>query len=430
MCPNCHKLLGSDGICQDCGYVRKTASVTVGSTTALTSTSTTSTSSNTITTGGTIPPRYVSEVNPKFEFTIEGRHYQIENLDENMNVAFLKLHEVHFQNRNFDWDNFTQKAVAFLDENPDDYTVHDNFFENFTIIWEDYVRKELYNNAKDLWVTVLGIAKAWENANQGALLHKGTPFFYLARTYRKIGDLDFTFVYTYNAIEEDKRAVPNDYRTRPAYMYASLVDDVRSLMYDYVHEMKTKIEDYIGKYQIEMSSTFSYSDFERKFLHSNLEDVAHFFVYNLEVLIKYSGLPEQMLETDFSKLKNLDTIFHLCSIVDKVLEEKFHRGTLGGNLIELITLKSWGRRPRAHEFSQLFNFDTKGSPDTVVPALLNQQLSYDNNPMSRAMQLMVLVWYLRNFGGHHIEAKNALTNLYPEIIKAIMYALFISVETL
>lgn len=309
----------------------------------------------------------------------------------------------------------------------------DAFFGILANFWEMLLETGRLDDAKHYLQEICSVTTKWENRNIPARIHKGTPYFFLARTFRMQGDIESTFPYAYSAVEEDIKSFGPEYKNAPAYMYASLVDNPNNVMYDYVHQMKTKIEGYVQEYQKALQSPFSYADFETKFLQSTMEDVKHFFVYNLELLIKYESIPTNIFQNDFSKIKSLDTIFNLCLIVDKILEKRFHKRTIGGNVIEMIAEKGWGRIPEKNKetFSQLLSFNPNSDPpDKVVPLLLANQATYDNQPMSKAMSLIVLVWYLRNYGGHHIKAQNVLITSFQDIIKAIMYALFISVEIL
>jgi len=428
-CPKCHIFLNLNGQCTICGYSKGFLFSKIKTQDYIESTST---SSEVVTTGSTIPlTAYTS--NERFIFCIGRRQFKIENLDENMNEAFRNLHEKYFeqQNKTFDWNSFTLKSLRFFTEYQNDHKAHDNFFNNFTIISNDLMKREMFKTAIYLWESVLQIAYAWENENKDFKLHKGTPYFFLGRIYRIVGDLDFAFLYVYNALKEDERSFPDGYKERPAYMYASLVDDNKNIMYDYVLRMKKKMEDYINQYQSELGSGFSYIEFERKFLQSGLEDIKHFFIYNLELLIKYEGISVDIFESDFTKLKFIDLIFNMCLIVDKVLDNKLHKNSIGENIIELIVTESWGRKPirNRETFSELLSFDPRNdSPDKVVPNLMKNQESYDSKPMSQIMSLFILVWYLRNFGGHNIRAVDVFHSSFKDIIKSIFYALFFSIE--
>ena len=313
----------------------------------------------------------------------------------------------------------------------------DYYFNHFSALWRQFIEKGLHIIAANLWIKLCIIVWDWE-AKRNSSIHKGTPYAFLGRTLITLGDLDSGFLFIFNAIEEDKRtskeiSMPDRYKQVPAYMFATLVNDSRNLLFDYVQQMIKEIQRLIIKYN-SVGGTLQYGDFEQKFLHNaDFEEISFFFVYNLMLLLRQRRLTRsEIMQNEFSKLKNLDTIFNLCLIVDKVLEKKFQLDSIGKNIHNFCQSKNWITEKDAKEFKKNLkpDLDLDKDPNYVVKPLLNNTAKYKGNSMNVLMSAMILVWYLRNYGGHRIEGQNVLVEKFMDIIEMIFNTLFMAVEEL
>ena len=313
----------------------------------------------------------------------------------------------------------------------------DYYFNHFTGIWRKFFVRGQYVLAANLWIKLCQIIWEWE-AKRSIKIHKGSPYYFLGRTLIISGDLDSGFLFVFNAIEEDKRtskkiSLPDRYKQVPAYMFATLVNDPRNLMYDFVQKMVQEIQRLLRQYN-NVGGSLKYEDFERKFLHNErLEEISFFFVYNLLQLLKQRTLTRpEIIQNEFTKLKNLDTIFNLCLIVDKVLEEKFHGDSIGANVFNFYHSRGWVTEKHAGELKKVLksDVDLDKDPDNVVKPLLDSSAKYKGSSMNELMSAMILVWYLRNYGGHNIRGQNVLVKSYQGIIERIFFALLAAVEEL
>jgi hypothetical protein len=89
-----------------------------------------------------------------------------------------------------DWRGFAAAATEFFGSSLASRDTCDNFFENFTPVWSPLLKAKNYVAAERVWERALEPALAWEKANTGKFLHKGTAFYFWAVTALLRNDLD------------------------------------------------------------------------------------------------------------------------------------------------------------------------------------------------------------------------------------------------
>lgn len=211
----------------------------------------------------------------KFKFIISGRMHKINDLGEEMNTQFLKLHEAYFSNIGFDFNDFKDHSLRFFDDNKDDYTVQDEFFNNFTIIWRNFLAMQLFSRAEQLWNDALGIAYEWEKRNQGARIHKGTPYYFLGVTSILNGELDKGFLLMHQALEEDKKTQNSQTPRTPAYFFVTLDYKKQNQFFrDKVLEIASFTGERLEVYRSSGRGSLTIDDFKSKFLEETAGTVA------------------------------------------------------------------------------------------------------------------------------------------------------------
>jgi hypothetical protein len=312
--------------------------------------------------------------------------------------------------------------------------VTDYLFNGFTLASIPLMFAGANVASSSIWLEVCKEVWRWESSH-GKKVHKGTPYYFLGGTYILCGNLDAGFLFVHNAIEEDKRLAqttgnPNGYKRAPAYMFASLIDDPNNFLYDLVREMKHEVENYIGSYVNTIRGTFDFQTFNTKFLENEeLEEEKFMFVYNLETLIQQKKLSRaELVNNEFSRLRNLDIIFNLCLLVDKVLQQRFGKEYISQNIVELCRTEGWISQNDLENLRTQIDFNNQ--PDTIIPKLLPLNLTYNSQPLPKELSCMLVAWRLRNYGGHNLKGQSVLVNNYPDIIMVLMYALMIAINKL
>jgi hypothetical protein len=381
---------------------------------------------------------------------------QINSLTINGVPLFDRLPDGYFQYDVFDIQ-LDPQAVAIcniifdlikkikLDQQDELLAVHlaDYLFGRFLYIANSLNNRKYFIPALRLWYKIFNIVWCWENEN-GSSIHKGTPYYGIAFSLYVLGDIATSYLYVSNAVEEDKIAyshtsMPDKYRDSPAYKLATIVDDPNNMLYDLVKELKNRLTSFIDNYNSYLGKRFTYAELESKFLRNNsFEQLVFYFVYRLSYLIRWERAHPKAVQNEFTQLHNLDLIFDFCLIVDKVLQARFGGKMIGENIFELWNARNWlaSTHINSKEKSKTIKdsikpyVDLDGDPDDKVHKLLNQNCMYNGSHISKEMSVTLLVWYLRNYGGHNIKAQKILVDSFDDIIKFLMYALFMAIEVL
>lgn len=91
-----------------------------------------------------------------------GRLFQTEDLPQSINEAFLSLHSAFLSNGICNLNDFKKVAHQFFNDPQTDVQSHDKFFNNFTIIWQQFLNNGQYDKAEEIWNLTLDIALRWE----------------------------------------------------------------------------------------------------------------------------------------------------------------------------------------------------------------------------------------------------------------------------
>jgi hypothetical protein len=311
--------------------------------------------------------------------------------------------------------------------------VVDHLFSGFTLGSIPLMQVGANNAASTIWIQVCREVWKWESAHPRKI-HKGTPYYFLGGVYLLSGNLDAGFLLVHNAIKEDVSLATVTgntvaYKKAPAYMFASLIDDPHNFLFDLVTEMKQEVEKYILLYSPAIA-TFDFPTFSSKFLqNSRLEEEKFMFIYNLETLIQQGKLSApELVDNEFSRLRNLDVIFNLCLIVDKVLQEHFGNDLISQNVIDLCREANWINQNDLETVRTQIGFNDP--PDMIVPKLLSLNLQFNGSPLRLQVSCMLLTWRLRNYGGHNLKGQNIFVSHYWDIIRTLVFALFIAISKL
>lgn len=82
----------------------------------------------------------------------------------------------------------------------------EEYFENFSGLWQIMFRRGMLEYAERLWETALEPVLQWEVNHPGKRIHKGTPYYFWAKTALLRGDADQGFLLAHQALDEDARA--------------------------------------------------------------------------------------------------------------------------------------------------------------------------------------------------------------------------------
>jgi hypothetical protein len=299
------------------------------------------------------------------------------------------------------------------------------------------------------WQEILSITNKWEKTS-GIEVHKGTPYFFLAENYLLLGDRDLAFTYLYNALQDDKMLGNltnsiNYPKTAPSYLTGTMNPNQNNQMYYLVAELRTKLSEYIFLFnnRYPRPQPFTILDFDVKFLaNDDLVDIVTFFVFNFLYLADLEKNTRPiLLKNQFSRLKAMDTIFNFCLVIDETLkyaESKkvsiTHNHYISDGILWLVCdYQRWMTRDNLTDFWGSNHLDlnnTKIDLEQIIPRLLAKNEIYKNKNVRGEIFDLLLVYKLRNYGGHNIKEQKTLTNDHDDIINGLFFSLFLCVEAI
>jgi hypothetical protein len=317
------------------------------------------------------------------------------------------------------------------------------YFERYTLAWQVLLRRGQVLSAAKVFDTACEIAWDWERRNASYLIHKGTPYFFLGHTHLEAGNVDGAFLMIHNAIREDERNHPRlglDPRQAPAYLFASLdITNPNNEMFVFVDGMKSRLDRLLGAHYNWTGIKMAYSDFQRKFLkNTGLEAETLFFVYCLESIMNLERLVNPRTAVNvFSVFRNIDQLFNVSLVVDKVLQPTFNTRYIREGVLKILvttdnvaetSVKSFERVTRYDDGSP---FHVNADPEKVIPKLLSRSVNYKGIQISAVGASFLAAWNLRNYGGHNVgRSAMVTTTLFDRTLELLFSALFSAVSTL
>jgi hypothetical protein len=314
-------------------------------------------------------------------------------------------------------------------------------FESLTSFPNSHMVKAQYVLACSYWLEVLSYVRDWESKHN-VKIHKGHPYFFLAFAYLLSGDLDTGFVYAYNAIKDDEalgRVCPHlGYPQKaPIYQTALMLDDQPNTMGALVRDLRRELEQHIATYNTEFRRSFSIQDFDAKFLRNadpDFENLRYLFVFcfwSLSELRRKTSL--EILQNDFSRLRNLNLIFNLCLLIDKLLEAnpKVARHKMGLNVVQVCKDKGWLSQVELEKLEDVYKIDVNADdPDKVLKTLLPMKVTVGSRSIPKEAICYLIAWNLRNYGGHNIAQQSSLVRQFDVILEILMRCIILSIDIL
>lgn len=369
----------------------------------------------------------------KFKFKIGDKTFGIENLGEPINTQFLKLHEAYLSGHFFDIKKFEEESFNFFSTN-NDYTAHDKFFNNFTIIWQHFLSLRRFDKAEELWNLTLDIAYEWEKVNQGFRIHKGTPYYFWGVTCILNNELDKGFLLMHQALEEDKKTHSTLIPLTPAYHFVTL-NPTEPLQFfrAKVIEIANFIETQLGTYRSKRGGNLTFADFQSKFLRDpNLQEAVFDFVFTTFRLKKLLvEIDQKLTQNVFSSLLQANVIFDLCLIVDAIIRNKNPDPDKWRFIDQLAFLSSQSSLSLDTKKLGELNKDFDSDFSNALQKLLNSNYKFgDGSSLQQIEEDLGITYGFRNFGAHRIEAQPIIYEKFEEISQRIVNALFFSIEKL
>ena len=164
-------------------------------------------------------------------------------------------------------------------------------------------------------------------------------------------------------------------------------------------------------------------------------------MFNFVYLVESKKYRSSIQHTnEFDRLRNLDLIFNLCLIIDETLKQAELKNQGQVNSKHFISdgikwlsgFRKWKLSTNdLEDFWGSANLNLNGTdPDIVMPRLLAKNESYKNISVNRELHDLLIVYKLRNYGGHNIKQQTCFTTQFDQIIQSLLNSLFLSIEVL
>jgi hypothetical protein len=370
----------------------------------------------------------------KFRFIIGGQTIEIEDLGQTLNSQFMALHVAHLAKVAFDFNEFKKDSSGFFDGNPDDFAAHDKFFNNFSVVWRQYLAQRRYSEASSIWQLALEIAYEWENQNPNKRIHKGTPYYFLGATHLLNDEMGRGFLLMHQALEEDKKTHNVSAPSTPAHAFVTLDHEKQDQFFRAkLVEIAKFANELLAKYSAERGGALSLEEFRFKFLEdTGLPETVFYFiftVFRLEKLLR--GTDSRLMESVFASLLETNTIFDLCVIIDEAIKSKNTTADNQSFYDQARFLSAQAKLSLDGNKLGKINQDFQADFPKTLGELLSSNYAYEDGTTPLPIEADLAIAYgFRNFGAHKIEDQPVVYQNFADIVQRILNTLFFAVEEL
>src|SRR5579875_256931 len=370
------------------------------------------------------------------QYNIVGRMIYLWNLGSPLTEDFLEMYSTHYTNGIFDASGLFNNSFDFFDANYQNSDVINSYFENYSILWTEFMSSGRYTEAAKVYEEfALNIVWRWERQNSGKLLHKGTPYYFLGVSKITMGDLDDGFLLMHQALEEDKRTFGNQQPPTPAYSFVTLDDSNQSQFFIVrVKQTSNYLDQRLAEYRRLGRGSLTLPVFKTKFLKkAQLEEPIFYFVVLLHRLLSFSVLESRIKNNILGSLHETSLLFSLTLVIDATLrnkdtntKHKYFReflAYLAQNCTPPLTFTDADFRKLSRDFEQNFS--------QILRELLESRYRCQSGgALSPIEEDIALAHGFRNFGAHKIEYQAEIINNVDSILQRLFNVLFFAVEHL
>lgn len=372
----------------------------------------------------------------KYRFRSAGKEVEINNTSSELNTQFEKLYASYFSGGVLRWQEFKDYAFLFFDNEGSEVEQARAFFQNFTVVCNQFLQQGEYDQVESIWQKSLDIVREWEEENDERL-HKGTPYYFYGMACILNNEIEKGFLLMHNALEEDKVTRGTDDPDTPANYFVKLDPEQPAQAFRVkVIEVANFLKGYLEHCRNERGSNLNFQDFQDDFLNNkDLENTVFSFVYNLFQL-KTSMQICRELPTDnaYSSLHQSNLLFSFCRIIENTIRPKYenakevkgstfrpHLNYLSNKLNLQLSLNKLGE----------INGDQQNNFDQTISNLLSESYTFSDGGLITSTESDIgLAYCFRNFGAHNIKKYPVIYKNYEDISSRLLNVLFLTVEEL
>ncbi|MDO8335282.1 MAG: hypothetical protein Q7T74_00675 [Candidatus Saccharibacteria bacterium] len=317
------------------------------------------------------------------------------------------------------WPTFFEIAQKYLSSQDEKFSIHDNFFENFTVVSEWLWENGFSEQAARVWASVSKFIKEFEK--KYFQIHKGSLFYFWSIPLLMLERIDASILSLHKAVLEDKRNKPNEWRDNPAHQVLSLSDNpnpyLRNLLIDPVLVFISKR---ISLYNSRYSRNFSISELRTLFLDNpaiETETIYYFTlsIYKLTYIRRLSDLG--LGQSTIGPLVLNSSIGSVLLIWENLLRQSYEGRYLRNLTASLMddSGTAWGnstvRTGKAND-------DANKNLVRCIKRRKDRNLRQD----------LLLGYVLRNNTFHSLESDDYLWQIHTDLIQIIFNCLFTALK--
>ncbi len=364
------------------------------------------------------------------KFVIGGRVLEINTIQSHLDKAFISLHASYFGHEALNLADFETAATQFFNENPNNVTLQDAYFNNFTLIWNTFLNSGSYDEAERIWSIALSPALMWEKSNPGKFIHKGTPYYFWGTTALLRGDVDKGYVLMHRAVKEDIRTHKKQIPDTPGYALVSLnYEKVDQAFLQWVHLQAQYLGEKQKIYSTAFNRTFTLVDFRHKFLEAPPStDVTFLFAYTVARLMKFISLPLHALQSEFVAQIEANLLFDIALVIDAAIKAKNNKKSFIDHA-EYISMKAGQAltNEQLREINTAFNNDFDNTLAKLIDGTFTLQ---KGGTLSKFQSAIAMAYGLRNLFAHNVVAVPSISEHFQEVEQALLNVLFAAVDYL
>jgi hypothetical protein len=360
-----------------------------------------------------------------------GREIVISALGQPIDIAFDGLHAAYLGQLPLPWEEFEKAAQAFFDSTPANWSAHDAYFNNFTVIWRNFLNAGNFAHAEHIWQRALQPAQRWEEANPTQRIHKGTPYYFWSMTALLRGHVDRGYLLIHRAVQEDIETHQKESPKTPGYALVSLDYTVVDQAFrQWVAAQAEFLGRLLDNYNTTYGRTLPLGDAKRRFFDAPpTADTVFLLTYTLARLMQLTDVPDHVARNPFAGQLELNLLFDVTLVIDSAIKAKNPSKWKFIDHAECL-LNAAGHavtKAQLREINDKFENDF----DATLRAALDGSLSLqDGTLFDRVISDVALAYGLRNYGAHNTATASTVWNRFPEVQQGLFRALFTTVDYL
>jgi len=362
-------------------------------------------------------------------FSIGNIGIEIQSLSSALDEAFVQFYSSRLGSAVLLQSVFDDAASAFL-KSARDLARQDQYFSNFTPLWNLHLRAGNFRDAAAIWPWALRPVENLEA--QGSLrIHKGSAYYFWGMTALLADDLDQGYLLMHRGLEEDVRTHGIFDPKTPGFALAILDNDkpdqaFRSWVQHQADAVTLRIERYCSRY----ARKFDLGSLRSRLLAlPELRDAAFLYSYAMARADRLLAIREQLWSGPFPAQLAFDIIFDICLVVDSATRYK-NPGIDQFSVNAAQVAQKAGlalSQDDLGKYNGLFKSDFK----TALFSVLAETLNLPGKPAATGLAAALLVTYAcRNRGAHNVTFVHLDSRTFDTLVDRLTATLCLVVEVL